>query len=300
MNKVLVLGGMTATGKSNLAIAWAKAFNGEIISVDSVAVYTELTIASAKQTLKDQQDVPHYGIDIASVVKPISVKEFQSYAQQQIISITKKGKLPILVGGSGLYLKSILYDYEFLEEPEEDENWADALSNEYLHELLEEIDPVQARKIHPNNRKRVIRALSIFHHQQTNKTKLIEKQTQKLQYDALVFCADLNRNILKERIDRRVDDMIAQGLEEEIRMASNKADWELSSMSAIGVKEWKGYFEGSHSLDSTIEMIKTKTKQFSKRQRTWFKHQFEGNWIDMDNHEDLLQAHTRIQSWKAL
>src|SRR5690606_25531577 len=116
----------------------------------------------------------------------------------------------------------------------------------------------------------------------------------------LVFCADLNRNILKDRIDRRVDAMIVQGLEEEVRNAASKADWELSSMSAIGVKEWKGYFDGSHSLDTTIEMIKTKTKQFSKRQRTWFKHQFEGIWIEMDNDEDLRKAQARIQSWKAL
>ena len=300
MNKVLVLGGLTATGKSNLAVEWAKEFNGEVISVDSVAVYRQLTIASAKQTQQDQQGIPHYGIDIADVDKPVSVKEFQHYAQAQIAAITKKKKLPILVGGSGLYLKAILYDYEFLEEPEEDDDWTEALSNEHLHELLEEIDPSQANKIHPNNRKRVIRALSIFHHQQTNKTNLIEKQSQKLQYDALIFCADMNRNTLKDRIDRRVDTMINQGLEAEIKQASAMADWELSSMAAIGVKEWKAYFEGTHSLEATIEMIKTKTKQFSKRQRTWFKHQFDGIWIDMESEEQLSEAKTRIQSWKLL
>lgn len=300
MNKVLVLGGLTATGKSNLAIDWAKEFNGEIISVDSVAVYKQLTIASAKQTQDEQQGIPHYGIDIADVSQPISVKEFQQYAKTEIAAITKRKKLPILVGGSGLYLKSILYDYEFLEEPEANENWTETLSNEYLHELLEEIDPNQAKKIHPNNRKRVIRALSIFYNQQTNKSNLIEKQSQELQYDALIFCADLNRNTLKVRIDLRVDQMINQGLENEIREASRLADWELSSMSAIGVKEWKGYFDGTHSLESTIDMIKTKTKQFSKRQRTWFKHQFDGIWIDMDNQEEILEAKKRIQSWKGL
>jgi len=298
MNKVLVLGGLTATGKSALAIEWAKEFDGEIISVDSVAAYRQLTIASAKQTLQDQQGIPHYGIDIADVDQPLSVKEFQQYAKAQIAIITKKKKLPILVGGSGLYLKSILYDYEFLEEPEEDEDWTETLSNEYLHELLDEIDPIQAKKIHPNNRKRVIRALSIFHHQQTNKTNLIEKQSHQLQYDALIFCADINRNILKERIDERVDSMIAQGLQAEIQLASSMADWELSSMSAIGVKEWKGYFEGNHSLEATIDMIKTKTKQFSKRQRTWFKHQFDGIWLDMENEVELKEAKIRIQSWK--
>lgn len=300
MNKVLVLGGLTATGKSNLAIEWAKEFDGEIISVDSVAVYRQLTIASAKQTLEEQQGVPHYGIDIADVNQPLSVKQFQQYAQQKIAAIIKKKKLPILVGGSGLYLKSILYDYEFLEEPEADEDWTENLSNEYLHELLEDIDPIQAKKIHANNRKRVIRALSIYYHQQTNKTNLIEKQTQQLQYDALIFCADLDRNILKERIDLRVDTMILQGLEAEIRYASTLADWELSSMSAIGVKEWKGFFEGNHSLEATIDMIKTKTKQFSKRQRTWFKHQFDGHWIDMESKEQLDEAKIRIQSWKVL
>lgn len=298
MNQVLVLGGLTATGKSDLAIAWAKAFNGEIISVDSVAVYRQLTIASAKQTLEKQQGIQHYGIDIADVFQPISVKEFQHYAKEAITRITKKNKLPILVGGSGLYLKSILYDYEFLEEPESDIEWTEAHSNEYLHGLLEEVDANQAKKIHPNNRKRVIRALLIYYNQQANKSSIIDKQSHQLQYDALIFCADLDKNVLKQRIDARVDTMIEQGLETEIRQAFSLADWDLSSMAAIGVKEWRGYFEGNHSLSETIDTIKTKTKQFAKRQRTWFKHQFDGIWINMDNEEDLIKAQTRIALWK--
>ncbi len=298
MKKVLVVGGLTATGKSKLAIDWAKRFNGEIISVDSVAVYKQLSISSAKPNVSQQQDVIHYGIDIADISKPISVKEFVEYGKKAINAIHQKDKLPILVGGSGLYLKAILYDYEFLKQDKQETSWSDGLSNEQLYDELKQLDFKQSESIHPNNRKRLIRALAYVKTHGVRMSESIEEQSHALVYDTLMFFLDADRKTIRQRIDERVDAMIESGLEDEIKEASKIADWSLSSMSAIGVKEWKAYFEKEQSLQQVIQSIKTKTKQFSKRQRTWFKHQFDGVWIDIDNIRDIQEAQQRIEQWK--
>ncbi len=300
MKKVLVIGGLTATGKSDLAIELAKKFNGEILSVDSVAVYKQLTIASAKPSLTQQKEITHYGIDIADVSKPISVKEFVDYAHQAINTISEKGKLPILVGGSGLYLKAILYDYSFLNETQDEakSEWAENIDNATLHNMLANIDVQQASMIHPNNRKRLIRALTIAKRHNISKTDLINKQSKSLQYDAFLVFLDCDRDVLWQRINQRVDKMIAQGLEQEIVEASKIADWSASSMSAIGVKEWKEYFNQTQDYAMIVDQIKTKTRQFSKRQRTWFKHQFDGIWIDSQNQQDIQKLLKRIEQWK--
>lgn len=297
MKKVLVIGGLTATGKSRLAIDWAKMFDGEIISVDSVAVYKQLSISSAKPSISQQQGVVHYGIDIADITKPISVKEFVDYARNAINIIHQKDKLPILVGGSGLYLKAILYDYEFLKEDTQNTSWSDGISNEQLHNELKKLDYKQAQSIHPNNRKRLIRALTFVKTHGIRMSESNENQNHALMYDAMLFFLDANRQTIRQRIDDRVDTMIESGLEHEIKQASKIADWSLSSMSAIGVKEWKAYFEKEQSLEQVIRTIKTKTKQFSKRQRTWFKHQFDGIWIDIDNAHEIFEAQKRIEQW---
>lgn len=298
MKKVLVIGGLTATGKSNLAIDWAKMFNGEIVSVDSVAVYKQLSISSAKPSISQQQGVVHYGIDLADITNPISVKEFVDYARNAINTIHQKDKLPILVGGSGLYLKAILYDYEFLKEDTQNTSWSVGISNEQLYNQLKQLDCKQAQNIHPNNRKRLIRALTFVKTHGIRMSESNENQSHTLMYDALLFFLDANRQTIRQRIDDRVDRMIESGLEHEIKEASKIADWSLSSMSAIGVKEWKAYFEKEQSLEQVIQSIKTKTKQFSKRQRTWFKHQFDGTWIDIDNTHEIFEAQKRIAQWK--
>ena len=297
MNQVLVLGGMTATGKSELAIQWAQAFNGEIISVDSVGIYRQLNIASAKLSPAQQQGVVHHGIDVADISTPWSVKEFVDYARQKIDEIQQRNKLPILVGGSGLYLKAILYDYEFEKESEVAEGMWDSYTNAQLYALLMEVDPQQAAIIHPNNRKRVMRALTIAKQHKLTKSEIIAKQKQALRYDALIFVLDGDRKLLHERIEKRVDTMLAQGLQAEVKRASQIASWTQSSMAAIGVKEWQAYFNETATLETTIETIKTKTRQFSKRQRTWFKHQFDGIWLDFNDSEALEATKQRIKSW---
>lgn len=297
MKQVLVLGGLTATGKSELAIKWAQAFHGEIISVDSVALYKQLNIAAAKLKENERGGIIHHGIDISDVENPYSVKDFVDYARQMIDAIHNRGKLPILVGGSGLYLKAILYDYDFESESTQDSQIYDNQTNEVLHEKLKAIDPDQAELIHLNNRKRVIRALMIAKTHNQTKSELIAQQKQVLRYDALIFIMDGNRQRLYERINHRVDKMVEVGLMQEVKKASQRADWSLSSMSAIGVKEWRAYFEGQEPLDQVIETIKTKTRQLSKRQRTWFKHQFDGIWLDFEDEVSMQDAKVRIKQW---
>lgn len=297
MKKVLVIGGLTATGKSSLAIDWAKKFNGEIISADSVGIYKQLTIASAKPSKTQQEEVKHHGIDLLDVNQPYSIKDFQQYARAKIDDITIRGKLPILVGGSGLYLKAVLYDYLFENEVAHNDEWAAAYSNQELHEKLEHLDPLEATKIHVNNRKRLIRAISIMKQQNKPKTQLIREQKQQLQYDVMMFCAYLDRDKLHQNIDERVNRMVEEGLVCEVEEALKLADWDAISMSAIGIKEWRLYFEKKMSLEETINIIKTKTKQFSKRQRTWFKHQFECDWLDMNDSHQIDASFLKVKTW---
>lgn len=297
MKQVLVLTGLTATGKSKLAIDWAKYFDGEIISADSVAVYRQLSIVSAKPDSHQRSQVVHHGIDLVDVDRTFTIKDFRSYVIEKIDDISNRGKLPIIVGGSGLYLKAVLYDYEFSDEIRQDDSWAEEISNEELHGMLAMIDPKEAQKIHPNNRKRIIRALTIYKAQKTPKSQIIDKQQHQLQYDVLMFCAYLNKDRLHQQIDTRVDHMIQQGLELEIRNALRHATWEHPSMAAIGVKEFRPYFEQEATLEQVSEQIKIRTKQFSKRQRTWFKHQFDAIWIDMDDPRQISDAFQKVTSW---
>lgn len=297
MNKVLVISGLTATGKSNLALSWAKEFNGEIISVDSVAVYRQLSIASAKPPLKAQQEVKHYGIDIVDVNQTFSVMEYQTLARSYIQQVIDKGKLPILVGGSGLYLKAVLTDYQFNKEEQPDSSWTQAYTNEQLHQMLTTLDPDQANKIHVNNRKRLQRALVLIKEAKMSKTELLQKQTQTNLYDVMMICTDLPKEKLHRAIDLRVDQMIAQGLHQEVVNAHKLADFKKPAMMAIGVKEWQPVFEQTQSVSEAIEKIKTHTKQFSKRQRTWFKHQHQCHWVMMDDHQAIAATKLKVQQW---
>ncbi len=298
MKKVLVIGGLTATGKSMLAINWAKKLDAEIISADSVAVYKQLSIASAKPSAQEQLKVKHHGIDLLDVNQTYSIKDFQEYAREKIDEISNKGKLPILVGGSGLYIKSVLYDYQFNDEANQDDSWVLSLSNQDLHNRLQKLDSREAEKIQLNNRKRIIRALTIINQQDKSKSQIIQEQNHQLQYDALMFCTYVDKDILHQNIDDRVDYMIEMGLRFEIEEAIKMTSWDAMSMAAIGVKEWRLYFESQSTLEETIKTIKTKTKQFSKRQRTWFKHQFDCEWLDMQNRQQIIEALLKVKAWK--
>lgn len=295
MDKILAIIGPTGVGKTSLSIQLAKDLNGEIISCDSMQVYKKMDIGTAKVTKEEMDGVPHYLIDIQEYDEPYNVKIFQDKCREAIQTILNKGKLPILCGGTGLYVKSVVYDYTFAQE-EEDEEYTQELkekTNEQLVELLKELDQDSLEKIHPNNRKRLIRALQMAH-QGKKKSQREKEQEHKMLYDAYFLGLDVDREILHQRIDDRVDVMFDQGLVEEVTQLFKKPEtWTYTSFQGIGYKEFKPYFEGNMTLDEVKEKIKTHTRQFAKRQYTWFKNQMEVHWVDRED----PNIEERVKDW---
>lgn len=299
MIKVLVIAGVTGAGKSRLGVALAHRLNGEIISADSVAVYHELNVGSAKPTINEQEGVPHHLINVTNINTPYNVARFQKEGRACIEEIHSRGKLPIVVGGTGLYINALLRDYQFEEERtlgEVDER----LSNEELYNQLQEVDPESAQTIHINNRQRMIRALQINNSQ--GKTKASSNQAQKdiLLYDACILFLQGDREMLYQRINDRVDGMFENGLLDEVKtlQATDPAVFNLQSMQAIGYREFAPYFEGTQSLEATIELIKQNTRRFAKRQITWFKHQTPSVWIDVFSPDMMIHVNNAIEAWE--
>lgn len=274
MDKVLVIVGPTASGKTATALKLAKQFNGEIISGDAFQVYQNCDIGTAK--IEDQQGIVHHLLDVVEYDQSFDVKCFQTLCRQAIAQIVQRGKLPIICGGTGLYLKAALYDYEFGGQVENRD--FSAWNNEQLYERLSELDPISARKIHPHNRKRLERALNLALSGESKSSREQKQQHQPL-YDVYWYGLDVNREELKERINRRVDLMVEQGLVQEVKMLFEKEDtWTYQSFQAIGYKEFLPYFKHEVSLEKVIEQIKTDTRRYAKRQMTWFKHQVPVDW----------------------
>lgn len=297
MNKVLVVAGVTGVGKSAFGVKLAKLFNGEIISGDSVAVYKELTIGSAKIQPDEMDGIIHHGVDILSLQDRYNVRDFQKYGRRKIDEIIERGKLPIIVGGTGLYIRALLYDYEFQDEQEIDLTWMDEMSNKELHIELNKVDPEQAEIIHQNNRKRVIRALSIAKSNHQSKTELISKQSHELIYDAMIFSCSMPKEDLYQRLNLRVVEMMNAGLLEEVKQAVSMVGWDHPALSAIGYKEFRAYVDGDISLDSAVMLVQRNTRRFAKRQITWFKHQMPCRWVDMSNDIDINRAIEEVYVW---
>ncbi|MBS3991589.1 MAG: tRNA (adenosine(37)-N6)-dimethylallyltransferase MiaA [Erysipelothrix sp.] len=297
MTKVCVITGLTATGKSQLAIDIAKATQSIILSVDSVAVYHELQIASAAPTLQQQQNIPHFGINIVSIKEGMDVARFQTYALNIIKEAFSNHKNVVLVGGSGLYLNAILYDYEFKETLTQSTQYND-LDNETLYNLICEKDPQQALKIHINNRKRLIRALTLMDEISMSKTDHLSLQSKQLRFPVKIVTCDVkDRDYHRALMNQRVDQMIKDGLQEEVFKASQLVDFNHPAMSAIGVKQWEHVFNQAMSVEQCIEQIKTKTHQFAKRQRTWFKHQLQSEWLYVDDPQSTLLKKEECIAW---
>lgn len=287
MRKVLVIAGPTASGKTALSIKLSHYFNGEIISGDSTQVYKELSIGTAKITDNEKEDITHYGLDLIHYDENYSVKDFQTMARQSIDEISSKHKLPIIVGGTGFYLKACLYDYEFTNEIEED-NQFDDLSNEEIYEKLKKIDPKSLEKIHLNNRKRLIRALNIGLKGQT-KSEREEAQEHKPIYDIFLIVTDIDKTILDTRIEQRLNNMFETGLKDEVETYFNDPkSWDYQSFQAIGYKEWKDYFLNNKSLEEVRNRILISTRQYAKRQLTWFRHQFSAYWYKPSEENEKL------------
>lgn len=276
---IYVIVGPTGIGKTKLSIALAKHFNTEIISGDSVQVYKELNIGSAKVTEEEMENIPHHLIDILDPTEDFSVALFQKLVREKINDFETRGLDPLIVGGTGLYIKSVLYNYNFEDTKRDhslDERYKD-LTNEELHQILEDKDFLSSQKIHPNNRKRVLQAIS---RSDSNKVSDNTLKDQKV-YDFKIIGLTLERDLLYERINKRVDKMIKQGLIKEVQTLYDKGI-KGNSVSAIGYKELYQYFEKKTTLDEAIEKIKQKSRNLAKKQFTFFNNQFDINWIEVD------------------
>ena len=283
---VLCIVGPTAVGKTKMSIELAKQLNGEIISGDSMQIYRGMDIGTAKATMDERQGIPHHLIDEKNPDEPYSVAAFQQTVRAKMEEIKSRGKLPIIVGGTGLYIKSVLYDYEFAGESESkeiDEAKYGHLSNEELHAKLAAVDEAGAKDIHPNNRKRVIRALEIYETSGVKKSEMIEKQEHKMIYDACLIGLTDDRTVLYDRINKRVDVMYETGLVEEVKALFDEGiPAESQSIRAIGYKELYDYFKGFISLEESKELIKRNSRRYAKRQYTWFNNQMDVTWFKVD------------------
>ncbi len=276
MSKIILVVGATASGKSQIAVNLAKRFNGEIVSCDSMQVYKNMDIGTAKITLEEMQGIKHHLIDVVNAESDFSVGEYAVMADEAIDDILSREKTPIVVGGTGLYVDGILYPMTFGGDKnilirQELEKELELYGKEYMHELLVKIDPYDAEKIHPNNVKRVLRALEIYRTTGNCKSNMQEK-SKNLKYDVCMIALDLDRNVLYKRINERVDKMIEAGLLNEIKFLLSKGiGFEKQSMQAIGYKEFKEYMSGLKTLEETVEAIKRNSRNYAKRQLTWFK-----------------------------
>ncbi|WIY59784.1 tRNA (adenosine(37)-N6)-dimethylallyltransferase MiaA [Bacillus arachidis] len=293
--KVAVIIGPTAVGKTKLSIDLAKALNGEIISGDSMQIYRKMDIGTAKVTTEEMEGIPHYMIDIRNPEDSFSVAEFQELVRGHIREITKRGKLPIIVGGTGLYIQSVLYDYQFTDEAgdlvyrEKLEKLAIENGVEYIHKKLQEVDPESANRIHANNVRRVIRALEIFHTTGQKMSDQLEKQENELLYDVSLIGLTMNREMLYDRINLRVDLMVEQGLVQEVNALYENGVRDCQSIQAIGYKELYNYFEGHVSLEEAIMQLKTNSRRYAKRQLTWFRNKMDVTWFDVTDGEKTTE-----------
>jgi len=274
--KLVVVLGPTASGKTDLAIDLAKKFSGEIVTADSRTIYKGMDIGTAKP--KELKGVPHYLIDIVSPDEDFNVALFKQEAVKKINEIIEKGKLPILVGGTGLYIKSIIENLDFpsVKADEKLRNKLEKKGTEELFEMYKSLDKEGAIRIDKNNRRRLIRAIEVS---LSIKEPFFKERKKEPIYDVLQLGIKINKKELEERIKKRVDLMIKQGLEKEVRKLSNKYGFNISPMQTIGYREWEDYFNKKESLENTIEKIKTNTIKFAKRQMTWFKKDKTIKWI---------------------
>ncbi|WP_010093281.1 tRNA (adenosine(37)-N6)-dimethylallyltransferase MiaA [Ornithinibacillus scapharcae] len=282
--KVIAIVGPTAVGKTKLSIEIAKAYNGEIISGDSMQVYKGMDIGTAKIKKEEMHGVPHHMIDIKNPDEDFSVADFQHSVQKYIKEIASRDRLPIIVGGSGLYIQAVLKDYNFSSEKRDDaltkklEKEMDTYGIKVLYDRLQKVDPIQADKIHPNNYRRVIRALEVYEKTGLTLSEFQAQQQGASHYDSLLIGLEMDRPLLYERINQRIDVMIEEGLLSEVKQLMDNGYENYQSMKAIGYKELVPYFHGETTLEEAVEILKRNSRRYAKRQYTWFKNKMEVNW----------------------
>lgn len=300
--------GPTAVGKTKASIGLAKAIGGEIISADSMQVYRHMDIGSAKITKEEMADVPHYLIDVLEPEEEFHVVRFQQMAKAAMADIYSRGKIPIIVGGTGFYIQALLYDIDFTENEGDSvyREKLEALAKEkgaaYLHGQLAMVDPKSAEEIHANNIKRVIRALEFYHQTGQKISEHNERERQKESpYQFCYFVLNDRRECLYERIDQRVDQMIRNGLVQEVQTLKERGcTKQMVSMQGLGYKEIFSYLEGDCSLEEAVYIIKRDTRHFAKRQLTWFKRERDVIWVQKDelNYDDKKLLQSLLESIK--
>lgn len=273
---IIVIVGPTNVGKTKLSIALSKKWNGEVVNADSTQIYRGMNIATAKIKEEEKESIPHHLFDIKNIEEDYTIYDYQKDCRSKIEEILSRGKTPIIVGGSGLYIKAALYDYQLEQESAPMKTYPE--STELLYQKLVQIDP--NTKIHPNNRKRIERALQYY--ETTGKILSEKKKADTLLYPAIFIGLTTERSILYDRINDRVDKMIEEGLIEEARQLYDSNIRSKAVMTPIGYKELFEYFEGKITLEDSIEQIKQHSRNYAKRQYTWFRNQMEVNWVNVD------------------
>lgn len=287
---LIVLTGPTAVGKTSLSISLAKAVNGEIISADSMQVYKKMDIGSAKIRSEEMQAIPHHLVDVLEPEEEFHIVKFQQMAKKAMEDIYSRGKIPILVGGTGFYIQAVTKDIDFTEAQQENdyrkelEALAEEKGGEHLHEMLRKVDPVSADAIHAHNVKRVIRALEFYNQNGSPISAHNEEQKQhESPYNLAYFVLNMPRELLYERIDLRVDQMMKEGLLEEVsRLKEEGCHRGMVSMQGLGYKEILAYLDGEYPLEEAVRVLKRDTRHFAKRQLTWFRREQEVTWVNKD------------------
>lgn len=282
---VVAIIGPTASGKTALSIKLAKEIDGEVINGDSMQIYKQLDIGTAKITEQEMEGVPHHLLSIKEPTESFSVAEYQKLVRAKIEEIQSRGKIPIIVGGTGLYIQSVLYDFVFTEEEVDEEArkaYYDELAvvgPEKMHEKLAKLDPKTAAEIHPNNTRRVIRAIELIEQAGIAKSSEEHHRGDVALYNHLIIGLDLDRDVLYDRINRRVNIMIEQGLEQEVRALYEQNIRDVQSVKAIGYKEFYDYFDGRLTFEEAVEAIKQNSRRYAKRQLTYFRNKLDVKWV---------------------
>lgn len=295
---LIVLAGPTASGKSALAVEICKKYDMEIVTADSMQVYKHMNIGTAKPCKEEMQGIKHHMIDLVEPYEEYSLKDYVNDATKVINEIYSKGKIPLLTGGTGLYIDTLINNISLSETKKDEklredlEKYAKENGNDALHLMLKELDEESYNTIHPNNVKRVIRAIEFFKTTGIKQSEHIKASKQASPYNALKFCISFDRAVLYERINLRVDKMIDMGLVDEVeKIKAMGVTYENTSMQGIGYKEIMCYLDGNTSLSDAIDTIKMSTRRYAKRQNTWFKRWYDGYFVEPDlrNIDEILQ-----------
>lgn len=306
MNRLIAIIGPTAVGKTALSIDLAQQLDTEIISGDSMLIYKGMDIGTAKPGIRERRGIKHHLVDILDPTQDFNAVQFQQLAAEKIKEINQQGKIPLLVGGTGLYVKALLEGYQFNDLPGDEKlrtqltSMADQYGNEYLHTMLMKVDPVTAKRLHPNDIRRIIRALEVHYTAGVTVSQQKAFNQDGIVYDAVVIALTMDRAILYERINKRVDIMMQQGLVAEVeRLLDNGVPPESQAMQGIGYKEIVSYLHNRTDLPTAIDNIKKATRHFAKRQLTWYRRMPYIHWVDIDKFVNYDKMFTYIYKFMA-